>query len=75
MARELNKAEQKAVDRLDRALAGIPDSLALHFNESGFHIFDRGVYANQSIDRSAVWMDEASSDHRSIACRYDTGAI
>lgn len=62
--RELTKAERQAVDRLEKALAAIPDSLALYFNEGGLGIFD-----------IADWPDGECLAHRDIACTYDTGAL
>jgi hypothetical protein len=73
--RELTVAEKKAVSRVEKALAAIPDTIALHFNESGFHVFDREVFNSEAAMCGGAWMEDASSDHRDIRCHYDTGAI
>ena len=73
-ARELTKAEEQAVKRVERALAGVPDTLALFFNESGCTVFDSKVWADRS-EWSGSWVDENSSASFPINCRYDTGAL
>ena len=74
-SRELTAAEKAAVDRVERALSKVPRSIVLFFNESGLHVVDSEVWAGQSSSRSGYWLEEESSDHRPIKCRYDTGAI
>lgn len=73
-ARQLTGAEKKAVDSVEKALAAVPKSITLFFNESGFHVFDSEVWC-KGPEPSAMWHEEQSSDHRHIACRYDTGAL
>jgi hypothetical protein len=73
MPRGLTKNEKAAVDQVEKALAAIPDTLALHFNESGFHVFDRSEWRSGAIDRGRF--EDHELDHRAIACRYDTGAL
>lgn len=74
MPRELTKTELQAVRRVERALAAIPDSLALFFHEGGVAVFDRETW-NQRPERNGLWVDENESDSFTIGCRYDTGAL
>lgn len=75
MSRELTAAERKAVDRVEKALASVPRTITLFFNESGFHVVDSEVWSSQGRLGNGGMLDEEASDHRTIRCRYDTGAI
>lgn len=70
--RELTATEKLAVDRVERALAAIPDTLVLYFNESGFHVFDPEDWPKAN---GSAAVEELHIDHRVVGCRYDTGAL
>jgi hypothetical protein len=78
MSRELTKMEKAAVDRLEEALAAIPDTLAIYFESEGhFHVFDKRVW-NKGPGRGDIWgswAQDESSDARPIGCRFDVGAF
>lgn len=76
MPRDLTKAEERAVDRLEKALAAIPDSLALYFESEGsVYVFDRKVWEKGPDGSWGIWVQDESSDARTIACRFDVGAL
>jgi len=72
MPRELTKKEEEAVNRLERALAAIPDTLFLYFNEGGFDVFDPSNWLEAE---GQLAVEEIRLDHRLIDCNYDTGAL
>lgn len=72
--RPLTSAERRAVDRVQKALSMVPETLALHFNESGFHVFDREAFEDEDFV-GEVSFRERASDYRAIHCRYDCGAL
>lgn len=74
MARNLTVRERAAVVRVERALAAVPKTVTLFFNESGFDVIDSEIWREHG-NRGGLWLEENSSDHRDIHCRYDTGAI
>lgn len=67
MPRELTKKEMAAVDRLEKALAAIPDTLALFFHEGGISVFDVADWPDGDEDSRLA--------HARIDCTYDTGAL
>lgn len=78
MPRELTTAEKKAVTRLESALAGIPQTLAIYFESEGsFFVFDREVWAKGPGNENewGQWVQDSSSDDRPIGCRFDVGAL
>jgi hypothetical protein len=70
--RELTVGEREAMDRLEKALASVPDTLVLYFNESGIHVFDPADWLDAD---NSLKVEELHIDHRRIRCRYDTGAL
>jgi len=76
--RELTAIEREAVNRLEKALAAVPESLAIYFESEGsFFVFDREVWAKGPGNENewGQWVQDSASDDRPIDCRFDVGAL